>query len=99
MAMPGAAAEQKVEKDHTDMAKKHASAALKEVERKEELEGLEVLAAMSQVVAGTNYFLKITTKALAEKDDVLHVRIFKALPHAGGGTELKKAKIMKKNDK
>jgi cystatin-A/B len=41
----------------------------------------------SQVVAGTNYLVKIKV----DDGDYLHVKIFKALPCYGGNTELKEA--------
>ena len=38
----------------------------------------------SQVVAGTNYFVKVLT----DDNKYLHLRIFQALPHTNAGPEL-----------
>ncbi|BFZ10149.1 hypothetical protein BsWGS_13188 [Bradybaena similaris] len=48
----------------------------------------------SQVVAGTNYFVKIQT----DGSDFIHVRIFKSLPHAGSKVEVHSHKTGKTKD-
>uniref|UniRef100_A0A3B4BLW0 Cystatin-B n=1 Tax=Periophthalmus magnuspinnatus TaxID=409849 RepID=A0A3B4BLW0_9GOBI len=39
----------------------------------------------SQVVAGTNFFMKVSVSL---KEDHIHVRVFQGLPHTGGALEV-----------
>jgi len=48
----------------------------------------------TQVVAGTNYFVKIHVG----NEDYLHVRIFKPLPHAGEGPQVHSFLLSKSKD-
>mmetsp|Transcript_6309 Transcript_6309/g.14535 ORF Transcript_6309/g.14535 Transcript_6309/m.14535 type:complete len:112 (-) Transcript_6309:223-558(-) len=53
----------------------------------EECETYEVLSYSTQVVAGTNYFLKLRV-GKEDSPFVVHVRAFESLPHTGGTVEL-----------
>ena len=54
----------------------------------------DCLAYTSQVVAGTNFKIKIATGA----DSFVHVRIFRPLPHTGEPPELSEAKVAAEAD-
>jgi len=49
-------------------------------------EEFEPVSYKSQVVAGTNYFVKV--KVRSADDSHVHIRVFKGLPHTGGKLEL-----------
>ena len=40
--------------------------------------------AMTQVVAGTNFFVKVRISAASEPEEFIQLRIFRGLPHTGG---------------
>ncbi|XP_061613609.1 cystatin-B-like [Phyllopteryx taeniolatus] len=48
----------------------------------------------SQVVAGTNYFIKVHVGG----EDYVHIRVFQSLPHVGTGPELADIRESKRHD-
>ncbi|XP_061661250.1 cystatin-B-like [Syngnathoides biaculeatus] len=48
----------------------------------------------SQVVAGTNYFVKVHVGG----DDYVHIRVFQSLPHVGAGPVLANIQESKRHD-
>lgn len=56
-----------------------------------EFETLKAVSYKSQVVAGTNYFIKVHVG----NDDHVHVRVFQALPHTGAGPEVHSVQVGK----
>lgn len=59
-----------------------------------EYETLKAISFKSQVVAGTNYFIKVHVG----NDEHIHVRVFKALPHTGAGPEVSSVQVGKTAD-
>eukprot|EP00290_Baffinella_frigidus_P047473 CAMPEP_0180404968 /NCGR_PEP_ID=MMETSP0989-20121125/40334_1 /TAXON_ID=697907 /ORGANISM="non described non described, Strain CCMP2293" /LENGTH=97 /DNA_ID=CAMNT_0022408491 /DNA_START=558 /DNA_END=852 /DNA_ORIENTATION=- len=49
-------------------------------------------------VAGTNYFVKVLVKWEDGNDEYLALRIYKSLPHMGGGSELAGYTIIDEED-
>ena len=58
---------------------------VKELIQQQHPESFEIISYATQVVAGTNFFVKIR---VTEEGQCIHARIFRALPHAGSGVTI-----------
>mmetsp|Transcript_8824 Transcript_8824/g.25701 ORF Transcript_8824/g.25701 Transcript_8824/m.25701 type:complete len:102 (+) Transcript_8824:46-351(+) len=56
--------------------------------KKVQYTAFEVHSYRSQVVAGTNYFIKVKASVAGAADSFLLLRVYKPLPHTGQGPQL-----------